>query len=534
MTDERRTEYREREDKYDVDTGFALPDLSAVLPAGGRIEPGEFRLSSTYYDTAAADLRRNRLTLRRREGDTDTGWHLKLPAGKATKNARTEVRVSDAPELPEQLSRVLTGVRRGADLVPVARLVTHRTVHRLLDADGQLLAEVADDAVTATDLSAGDAAHGGSVTARQWREIEVEAGPASASAPPSSDLATPATPATPAEPADEADPVESLLSAVGAALVAAGARASASSSKLARALGPTAQRPPLGADSTLADVVSDYIATQCAVIVAGDLGLRLEHDVTHPTRVGIRRLRSTLRTFAPLFDVKAAAELEAELVWFAGLLGGVRDADVLRLRLDRLVADLPDDLVMGPVAARIDNELAAERAEHWRDLVAALDTPRQLALLGLVEQWRLAPPFVDSAHGPVDQVPAKRVGKHLTGARRKLDKRMKRAARPGPEQETLVHQARKAGKRFRYAAELAEPVMGAKATDQAAEAEALQDLLGEHQDSVVSAAALRRFGAAAGTAPGENGFTFAILLEAELQRGAEIRAEIASRMVGGK
>jgi CHAD domain-containing protein len=517
MADERRTEYREREDKYDVDAAFVLPDLSAELPPGGRIEPAEFRLTSTYYDTAGADLRRNRLTLRRREGDTDTGWHLKLPASKATNNARTEVRLADAPELPEQLSRVLTGVRRGADLVPVARLVTHRTVHRLVDKDGQLLAEVADDAVSATDLSAGDAAHGGSVTALQWREVEVEAGPAAASA------------SAPSAPSDEGDPAETLLSAVGAALVAAGARASKSSSKLARALGPAAQRPPLGKDSTLADVVSDYIATQCAVIVAGDLGLRLEHDVTHPTRVGIRRLRSTLRTFAPLFDADAAAALETELVWFAGLLGGVRDADVLRVRLDRLVAELPDDLVMGPVAARIDNALAAERAEHWRDLLAALDSPRLLALLGLVEQWRLAPPFVDAAHGPVNTVPAKRVGKHLKRARRKLQKRMKHAARPGAKQEELVHKARKAGKRFRYAAELAEPVLGSKASDQAADAEALQDLLGEHQDSVVSVAALRRFGAAAGTAPGENGFTFGILLEAELQRGAEIRAQIAAR-----
>jgi CYTH domain-containing protein len=136
VADERRTEYREREDKYDVEPGFVLPDLSAPLPPGGRVEPAEFRLSSTYYDTAAADLRRNRLTLRRREGDTDTGWHLKLPASKATNNARTEVRLPDAPELPEQLARVLTGVRRGADLVPVARLVTRRTAHRLLDAEG--------------------------------------------------------------------------------------------------------------------------------------------------------------------------------------------------------------------------------------------------------------------------------------------------------------------------------------------------------------------------------------------------------------
>ena len=512
MADQSSSEYREREDKYDVDPGFVLPDLAAVLPPGGRIEIADWELTSTYYDTATADLRRNRLTLRRRQGDTDTGWHLKLPGTKATNNARTEVRRPEAIGLPEDLVRVLTGVRRGADLVPVARLGVSRTAHRLLDADGRLLAEVADDTVEATDLSSADPAHGGSVTARHWREIEVEAGPSDDGGDGDGD----------------GHAAERVLSAAGAALVAAGARASTSPSKLSRALGPSAQRPPLGSHSTLADLVSDYIATQCAVIVSGDLGLRLAHDVTHPTRVAIRRLRSTLRTFAPLFDDNAAAALETELVWFAGLLGGVRDADVLRLRLDRLVADLPDQLVMGPVAARIDNQLASERAEHWRELVAALDSPRLMDLLGQIEQWRLAPPFVDQAGGGADSVPARRVAKHLKRARRKLDRRLKRVVQAGPDQETLVHQARKAGKRFRYAAELAEPILGSRASAQAAEAEALQDLLGEHQDSVVSVAALRRFGAAAGTAPGENGFTFGILLEAELQRGAEIRARIAA------
>lgn len=525
MADQSSAEYREREDKYDVDPDFVLPDLAPALPPGGRIETTELRLTSTYYDTAAADLRRNRLTLRRREGDADTGWHLKLPASKSTDNARTEIRVADAAELPAELARVLTGVRRGADLVPVARLDVRRTARRLLGADADLLAEVADDSVDATDLSAGGTAPGGPVAAAHWREVEVEAGPAAAPAAASADRAAQAAGRSPAESDD--DPAERLLATVGAALTAAGARASQSASKLSRALGPTAQRPSLDSDSTLADLVSDYIATQCAVIVAGDLGVRLGRDVIHPTRVAIRRLRSTLRTFAPLFDVSAAAALEAELVWFAGLLGGVRDADVLRLRLDRLVAGLPPELVLGPVAARIDHQLAAERAEHWRELNAALDSQRLLDLLGVLEQWRLAPPFVDQAKGPVDSVPARRVTKYLTRSRHKLDRRLEWAAQPGPDQEMLVHRARKAGKRFRYAAELAEPVLGTKASDQAAEAEALQDLLGEHQDSVVSVAALRRFGAAAGTTPGENGFTFGILLEAELRRGAQIRAQIA-------
>ena len=489
-------EVKEREDKYDVDPRFVLPDLVAMLPDGARLDTRRFDLISTYYDTATADLRHNRLTLRRREGDTDIGWHLKLPASKATDGARIEVRTGDGPELPAELSDALLGVRRGQPLAAVARLATRRVAHCVLDAEGQLLAEIADDTVDATDISAGPG-HGGSVTAQTWREVEVEAGPGGD---------------------------EDLLATLGAALVAAGAQPSAFASKLVRAMGPVAQRPPIEEDSTLADLVSDYLATQCTAIVAGDLGLRLGHDVIHPTRVAIRRLRSTLRTFAPLIDAPESAALEGELVWFAGLLGGVRDADVLRVRLDRLVAELPDELVLGPVATRIDNELRAERAERLRAVAQTLNSARLMTLLESVQRWRLAPPLTAAA-----EAPAGKVAKFLRRSRRKLHRRLRAASRATQGQEQLVHRARKAGKRFRYAAELASPTLGDRATEQAREAEALQDLLGEHQDSVVSAAALRRFGASAGTTQGENGFTFGILLEAELRRGAEIRAEITRR-----
>ena len=74
---------REREDKYEVPPGFVLPDLSRVLPHGGSLEQGTLHLTSTYYDTEPHDLRGARLTLRRRDGDADVGWHLKVPSGTA-------------------------------------------------------------------------------------------------------------------------------------------------------------------------------------------------------------------------------------------------------------------------------------------------------------------------------------------------------------------------------------------------------------------------------------------------------------------
>jgi hypothetical protein len=47
----------------------------------------------------------------------------------------------------------------------------------------------------------------------------------------------------------------------------------------------------------------------------------------------------------------------------------------------------------------------------------------------------------------------------------------------------------------------------------------VQGRLGERQDAVIAAGFLRRVGAAAGTTPGENGFTYGLLLGLELRRG---------------
>jgi len=158
---------REREDKYDVAQDFTLPDLEGVIPAGGRIDTGSVNLTSVYYDTAERDLLRQHLTLRRRTGDTDTGWQLKVPAGKA----RTELSLppGEGDTVPDELATLVRGIGLGKPLHQVAALSTVRRTHRLYDRDQQLLAEVADDLVQAT--VAGDVA-----VVSEWREVEVELG----------------------------------------------------------------------------------------------------------------------------------------------------------------------------------------------------------------------------------------------------------------------------------------------------------------------------------------------------------------------
>src|SRR5712691_1115500 len=82
--------FLEVERKYAVGAGFVLPDLSAVPGVAAVTGPRTYHLTAIYLDTPGLDLAAAKITLRRRTGGTDAGWHLKLPAG-AGAEARREV-----------------------------------------------------------------------------------------------------------------------------------------------------------------------------------------------------------------------------------------------------------------------------------------------------------------------------------------------------------------------------------------------------------------------------------------------------------
>lgn len=199
-------DYTETEQKYEADADFSLPDLSRM---GGRTKstrPRRYYLSATYFDTEELDLIKNRVTLRRRVGGSDEGWHLKLPVRKDTRQeVRTPLSAGEGGSVPAQLAAQVEDLTAGRPLHPIAILDTERTVVTLTGQAGEPLAEVADDLVTATRLD-----EPGTEPMR-WREIEVEA--------------------------VEGAKVGGLLEAAGQALREAGAIRSASASKLGRLLG---------------------------------------------------------------------------------------------------------------------------------------------------------------------------------------------------------------------------------------------------------------------------------------------------------
>jgi CHAD domain-containing protein len=265
---------------------------------------------------------------------------------------------------------------------------------------------------------------------------------------------------------------------------------------------------------TAREVIGDYLAEQCTVIIDSEAELRAGEDVIHKVRVAVRRLRSTIRVFADLFDAEQAARLEEELVWWAGLLGKVRDMDILTRRQLALLAELPPELILGPVESTIQEELAVQRKQAMDDVLEALSSQRYRKFIGMAHHWRGDPPFTAAAEASADSIDAA-----IKKARKKADKRLTKAvAACGADEasDDLFHGARKASKRHRYAVEAAVPVWGSKADKIISRRKDLQDLLGNHQDSIVSAAFLRDLGARRGIRSGQNGFSYGFLYAREL------------------
>lgn len=193
----------EIERKFEVPPGAHFPSAAEFASAGLALGPLEtHELHARYFDTADGALARVRVAVRRREGGSDEGWHLKEKGERGTRELHWPL----SPELPAGLAHELR-LRIGDAVdavVPLAELRTERRTARLTDANGIEVVELADDRVRASDLRDGEGVD------RAWREWEAELMPG-------------------------ADPV--WLERVAEVLASAGAEPSPSSAKIARATG---------------------------------------------------------------------------------------------------------------------------------------------------------------------------------------------------------------------------------------------------------------------------------------------------------
>nr|WP_243850474.1 CYTH and CHAD domain-containing protein [Modestobacter marinus] len=489
----------EIERKFDVDEAFELPDLSGAPGVVEVREPVEHALEAAYHDTADLRLARARVTMRRRTGGPDAGWHVKLPA---VAGARRELhsplgRATKTP--PKAVLEPVLGIVRRAPAPQVASLRTRRVVRELVDADGRVLAEVADDHVTGTALPA---APGEAAVVTTWREVEVEL----------------------------VDGDEQLLADVAGLLVAAGARPASSPAKLTRvlahrlpdadgALQPPAAAPEKGgkkkggkkkggkkhrhAPGTPAgDVVRASLAAQVLALQDADLMVRTgQPDGVHQVRVACRRLRSTLAAFRPVLDRTQTDPLREELARVGSALSPSRDGEVAVAHLRDLVDAQPDELVVGPVVARLQQE--AVRDEQAGDAQArkALNTPAYLQLRDDLDALVEEPPLTEAAGRPAEEVLREVVARAGRRLRRSVE-----AAQDSHEAEAL-HDVRKAAKRLRYTSEAAVPVLGAPVADLVSVLKGVQEVLGDRQDTFVTRPLCVQLGRAA-FAAGENTFTW--------------------------
>jgi CHAD domain-containing protein len=234
-------------------------------------------------------------------------------------------------------------------------------------------------------------------------------------------------------------------------------------------------------------------------------------EAVHEARVAMRRLRSDLGTLRDFVNTEWALHLRAELRWFGAELGAVRDVEVLQERLTLHAGLLPD--TQSDVARGAIRRLEVDHLTARTELLRTLRQPRYAQLHRALHEALTSPRLALAAE--------LRARSALPGAVRPIWRRLKRAAeRLGPvPTDASLHHMRIRAKRCRYAAELAAPVFGRSARDFAAALTRVQDVLGEHQDSVVADWWLGK------TAPECSApEAYALGMLAELERGLAVRA----------
>ena len=536
--------FLEVEAKFAVAESIQLPELTRLSGVNHIAETRKHALSAIYYDTEDLRLTHAKITLRRRTGGNDDGWHLKIPGAQGRTEIHAELGdpVDGRYEVPAELLREVRSVVRNHALEPIAQVDNNRTELVLADAQGKAVAEFCDDHVTAFSFLPG----GGQ---QSWREWEVEL---------AGDL-----PGT----KDGSRFIREATSL----LIGAGARVSASPSKLKTALGDSIDSAPLPPalahsnvepDSAAAAVVTALKANRDKLVDYDPRVRRNEWDSVHQMRVATRELRSHIQTFHGIVVGPEIERIEAELKQLASILGVARDAEVVEERWLNLLASEDSNTLDDATREHISHDMGTAFRRAHRHVVAALDSDRYLALLDSLDQFLANPPVAEdselelseaddaaviSSVTPAEptaesaaedsQKPSKKdeephdmdtvMALHLNEAYKKLVKRHEKAVKNWDnleltlhERENYFHDMRKAAKKLRYAAEAAGSATNLKTKNLYKACKDMQSVLGDFQDSVTSRDKLLEL---ANTARrrGEDTFGYGLLYQRERAIGLE-------------
>jgi CHAD domain-containing protein len=504
----------EVERKFDVPESTVTPSFEGIA-AVARVEnlPTQ-SLDAMYFDTQTQDLARNKITLRRRTGGHDAGWHLKLPAGP---DARTEIRTplgsADDDTVPSDLLDVVLAIVRDRPIKPVARITTQRESQVLYDIQGAPFAEFSNDHVRAWSAGGTDIPDSGPVE-QEWREWELEL-----------------------DESRGASDTE-LLNRLSNRLLDAGGEPAGHASKLARVLGTTLQSNGTQAPE---DPLQRAVAEQVDELLVWDRAVRADvFDSVHQMRVTTRKIRSLLKDAQELLGVSEGtyAWVLDELRELAGLLGVARDAEVLAQRYEQELDRLSPELVRGPVRERLIEGAKRRYQSGLRRSLIAMRSQRYFRLLDALDSMVAESPVTDAGEQPPPVT--------IDAAYKKVRKAAKAAAQadqaaqedeaepsahedqqddedhdhdPEHDRDEALHVIRKRAKRLRYTA------AATGADDVSKQAKAIQSLLGDHQDSVVSRDHLTQQADAA-YAAGEDTFTYGLLYQQESDLAESCRQQL--------
>ena len=543
--------FLEVEAKFAVDESTPVPDLTQLEEVARVAETRHHSMSAIYYDTEDLRLTHAKITLRRRTGGNDDGWHIKIPgdAGRTEIRAEMGEPVDGRYEVPAELIHEVRSVIRNHPLAPIAQVDNNRTELLLVDEADQPIAEFCDDHVTGFSFLPDG-------TQCAWREWEVEL---------AGEL-----PATKKGGA--------LLRHATSLLISSGARVSSSPSKLKSALGDSinnVELPPalavsnLDPDSPAAAVVNALKANRDKLVEYDPRVRRDEWDSVHQMRVATRELRSHLQTFHGIVVGPEIARLESDLKQLASMLGVARDAEVVEERWQSLLASEDSDVLDAATREHIAHDMGRDYRRAHRRVIAALDSDQYLDLLDALDAFLANPPVAgedtelednafdseaesaasessekneaqeqqeqpkeskpkhakseDAEHHDLDTVMAL----HLHQAYDKLVKRHKKAVKNWDnteltlhEREEYFHDMRKAAKKLRYAAEAAGSATNLKTKGLYKACKNMQSVLGDFQDSVTSRDKLIELAETA-RRRGEDTFGYGLLYQRERAIGLE-------------
>ncbi|ADG78116.1 CHAD domain containing protein OS=Tsukamurella paurometabola (strain ATCC 8368 / DSM / CCUG 35730 / CIP 100753 / JCM 10117 / KCTC 9821 / NBRC 16120 / NCIMB 702349 / NCTC 13040) OX=521096 GN=Tpau_1491 PE=4 SV=1 [Tsukamurella paurometabola] len=480
-------EQREIETKYEVGDDTLAPALTAVPGVDHTSVDEVFHLSAVYYDTELLDLSSNRITLRRRTGGKDDGWHLKLPDGADRREVTAPL--GDGDDVPAELLERVRAVVRGRVLAPIAIVENQRHTTYCHAADGELLGEFVDDHVSSVSLLPDG-------TEKSWREWEFEV--------PDTALG------------------RKTAIAVDKALRAAGGDTPDSASKLARAIDAdpvrrTADLPKKASHATAGQLLTAALAAYRDRLLLQDPRVRAHGvDSVHQMRVATRQLRSVLTEYAGFFAGPARAALSSELKLLASVLGAVRDAEVLAERFEAF--DAGDELG-GAGSALAERQRAAE-ARGWVRVHSALESDRYYLLLDAIDALIAEPPLKERA----DQAASKSLAPLLHKRIRAFAKESSGLLADPAATDDDVHAVRKQAKRLRYAAAVVEPVVRGDLRAEVKALAAVQQRLGEFQDATIARDAIADL--AAETTDPVIAFRLGRLDAAEERRAQQARASL--------